>query len=472
MASINPELAAPVSAATLETWSNGLSWSIFTFSIITLIFVLVTFLIFSLGNLTEISKNFAKYRCNPLMMPFAGQFGYDAKENFDFCISNILNNKAAEIFAPLYGILSQFTGVLTIMMNATLGIRKLFSNFFLSVNNFIGNVRNRIQNLLFQIRISFLKMNNLMGRVFGTMYAVIYMGSSALTAGNNLANSDLVTFLSEFCFDPSTPVKMANGSYKKIEDIVIGDHLTSLNDTNPMVTSIFRFDGQHTSMVSINDIVVSAQHYVECDAKWIPAADHPLAIRHIPLRSLVCLNVTGNTFYVGKQGLKVRDYDETNDPGTTMAAKLLANVTLNGKGITTSDTTDTYDLGFDPQFEVYLDDNTWLPAAKVNIGAVLSGGHKVVGVVHELCTYIVDLEGKYVSSSQLVFMGEKWVRAGSVLCYKHDPKILIQFVTENCGPIFVRNGDRVYTLRDYREAAVPEMESAYVDFMERIITVS
>ena len=121
----------------IQVWSANLRWSILYFTLVTLLFICITVLIFSLGNLTEIAKNYPKYRCNPLMMPFAGQFGYDAKENFNFCISNILNEKAAGIFAPLYGLLSQFVGILTVMMNATLGIRKLFSNFFLSVNNFV-----------------------------------------------------------------------------------------------------------------------------------------------------------------------------------------------------------------------------------------------------------------------------------------------------------------------------------------------
>ena len=130
-------------------WSNRFTSSILFFAIITGIFILLTFIVFSVGSISEISKNFAKYRCNPLMLPFAGSFGYDPKENFNFCLTSIFNQKAAEVFSPLYALLAQFTSVLTVTMNATLGIRKLFSNFFLTVSGFVGNVQNRIQQLLF-----------------------------------------------------------------------------------------------------------------------------------------------------------------------------------------------------------------------------------------------------------------------------------------------------------------------------------
>lgn len=469
MATIDPEQTAAVATnvvataanTAIDAWQSNLTSSIVIFVIVTVVFIGVTFLIFSLSNLAEIGKNFAKYRCNPLMMPFAGQFGYDSKENFEFCISNILNDKAAAIFAPLYGILSQFTGVLTVMMNATLGIRKLFSNFFLSVNNFIGNVRNRIQNLLFQIRMSFLKMNSLMGRVYGTMYAVIYMGTSSLTLGNNLANNDLVTFLAEFCFDPNTPVQMADGRYKAIQHIKIGDKLAHSAD----VTSTFVFDGSKTPMVRIDDVTLSAQHYISYKGEWIYAADHPSAEPADSIPTLICLNVTGNEFSVGRSALKVRDYDETNDPGINARVMAYAQKALNGTP-SVAPITD-YSLGFDPRFEIQLADGSWIPAESVRCGTVLEGGQKVVGVVRESCDHIVRLDDYFVSEAQLVFHKHMWMRAAEAHPSERMTNTLklVSFVTEHTGPIVARNGDKIYHFRDYREVALPEMETPYADYL-------
>ena len=470
-APVGGQAAKAVNSAVMDAWSANFTLSILIFVLVTAVFIGLTLAIFSFGNIAEIAKNFAKYRCNPLMMPFAGQFGYDAKENFNFCISNILNDKASQIFAPLYGILSQFTGILTVMMNATLGIRKLFSNFFLSVNNFVGNVRNRIQRLLFEIRMSFLKMNNLMGRVFGTMYAVIFMGSSALTTGNNLAQTDLVKFLAEFCFDPATPIQMADGSWKAIKDIAIGDRLAPLlgsGGTSAAVTSTFVFDGARTPVVRIGDVTLSSQHYVEYMGEWIYAADHPSAMPAASVPQLICLNVAGNAFYVGRQGLKARDYDETNDPGITRCVMDLATKALNGTSTIGGPVLD-YSLGFDPLFEVKLADGRWVTAGDVELGTRLTGGARVVGLVQESCDEVIKIGDRYVSEAQLVFVNDKWMRAAeSAPQYRvHDGgHNLISFVTEGSAPILVRSGDQEYYLRDYREVALPEMEEPYEDFLE------
>ena len=167
--------------------------------ILTIVFTAVLILLFSIGALKEMAENFPKYRCNPILMPFAANFGYDAKENFNYCINNVLQAKAAEFFGPIYKLLGGFTDIVGLIVDVTLGIRKLFSNFLLGVNGFIANVRDRIQGLLFQVRLSFMRLNNLMGRVYGTMYGIVWMGTSAMLAGFNIADNDLVQFLFEFC---------------------------------------------------------------------------------------------------------------------------------------------------------------------------------------------------------------------------------------------------------------------------------
>jgi hypothetical protein len=459
MAEINPELANPAVTA----WNEGFGSSILVFSIVTGIFLALTFAVFSLSNLLEIGKNFEKYRCNPIMMPFANQFGYDAKENFDFCVSNILGEKVAAAFAPLFGQMSQMLGVFTVIMNATLGMRKLFSNFFLSVNSFIGNVRNRIQNLLFQIRISFIKMNSLMGRVYGTMFGVVYMGTSALTAAQNSGNSDLVKFLSEFCFDPQIPVMMEDGSYRPIRALRVGDRLSAVRGTVPVVSSTFVFDGTKTPLVRVDDVVLSNAHFVQYDGSWMAAEDHPRATPVASLPVLCCLNVTGNVFAIGKSGLIARDYDEHDSPGITSAVQKIAGRALNGPGFQTKTVAD-YSLGFDPLFSVALADGSWKPATSIVLGDRLHGGGVVVGIARERCGDCRTLPtGGVVAAAQLVHTGMVWQRAGHLYEAPAGSRVLLQLITSNCGVITVRNDSTVYHLRDYREVALPEMETPYAE---------
>ena len=470
MADINPEQVA----AEMVQWSAAWNWTAMKFSMLTIIFAVVVVVMFQMGNLKEVTKNFAKYRCNPMIMPFAANFGYDAKDNFNFCLSSVFNVKAAEVFAPIYKLLSQFTAVITQIVNATLGIRKLFSNFFLSVNGFIANVRNRIQELLFRIRMSFLKMTNLMGKVYGTMYSVIWMGTSALTAGNNLADNGLVRFLFSFCFDPETPVRMEKGTVKPIREVMIGDRLAPVHGKVPVVSSVFRFNGQRTPMVRIADVSVSSQHYVQHMGKWIEAADHPSAFPTDSLDEIVCLNVTDNAFIVGNglYDLIVSDYDEHVSPGIIQEAQETAMAALNGKERRSS-SIDDYGLGVDARMEVQLADGSWKPMGCVKLADVLKNSGEVLGVVVEKCDATAKLPtGCKVSAAQLMFDARtgRWARAGSLFAanLSCESSLLVQLITENCGTIAVRDAGHTYYIRDYREVGSEDMEAPYAAEFARV----
>ncbi len=459
----SPEPVATLAADAYASWEAGYTITLVKFVIVTAIFAGITIAMFSMSNITEIAKNFPKYRCNPLMMPFAASFGYDPKENFNFCINSIFNTKAAEIFSPIYRLLGQFTQTITLIVNATLGVRTLFANFFLSINNFIGNVRNKIQELLFRIRIQFMKMMNLMGKVYGTMFAVIFMGTSALTAANNVSNNDLVNFLMGFCFEPETPVWLADGTTKPIREIKIGDMLAGTK----AVTSTFVFDGTDVPMVRIGSVIVSANHYVEYNGQKIPASSHPSALPTDSLPRIYCLNVDGNEFVVGAEQLRVADYDEHDAPGVVDTVQKTAEKALNGS-VAAMGVAD-YSLGFDPLSELKLKDGSWKMANNLVIGDVLFGNGTVVGLVREECEEVfVSPTGSRFSGAQLVWSpgdsnSGKWSRASFEWADRAAlPANLFQVLTTGCSAIEVRDMlGGTYFVRDYREVPLEEMETPY-----------
>lgn len=468
---VNPEIAlAPIPAMVagnptlppLLEWEQAWTTRLIITIVMTAVFIAGVVMFFSIGSLKEITENFPRYRCNPMIMPFASNFGYDTKENFNFCLGNIFKVKAAEVFGPIYKLLEGFTNILKLIVDVVLGIRKLFSNFLLGVNGFVRNVRDRIQGLLFSIRLSFIKMNNLMGKVYGTMFAVIWMGTSAVTAGMSVADNDLVKFLFEFCFDPSTPVELEDGTYKAIGDVSIGDRLAPIDGAVPRVTSLLRFDGSRTPMVSIHGTIISREHYVSHDSKMIPAYMHPDAIPSSSLHELVCLNVSGHKFKVGN-GLVVADYDEHDAHHVIQEAQRIALQTLNNRRDANIRVPDSYHLGIDPSFEIRMEDGSWKPVRNVELNARVWNGGRVLGIVDELCPRTVRIDDLAVSESQTLFVNNAWTRAASSRPddVADDPQILRAFVTETCGTLHIRSSVDSYYIRDYREVAVPEMEAPY-----------
>lgn len=453
----------------MVAWKEGYTRTIIVFAIVTIINIALVFVALQMSNLADIKKNFAKYRCNPLFMPFVGNFGYNPMDNFNFCVQNIFNGKAAEVFAPIYSILATFQGVLMTVMNAAMSIRGMFANFLRGVENFIASVRNKIQFLMNNVRMSFIRILNLMGKVYGTMFAVLFMGQSAMTAAFNLADNDLVKFIFEFCFEPNTPIQMADGTYKPISEVRIGDVLAGVpNNGAPVVTSVFRFAGDATRMVRIGDVILSAQHYVLAgEAGMVMAEEHPMAVWAGSVPELVCLNVDGHRFRVGADGLLVADYDEHDSATVVANTQRIAERALNsgdcGKG---SAPVLDYSLGVDGDSEVLMVDGSWKRMGAIVIGDIIKHSGKVLGIVSEQCpSTIVSPSGIVFSGAQLVYDvdANKWIRSANRWTADNagGTKTLYSLITMNSSTISIRKGAVVEYIRDYREAPLPEMESAY-----------
>jgi len=451
----------------LTAWKEGYTRTIIVFVLITAVQIGLLVGAFQLHLLADIKKNFGDYRCNPLFMPFVGNFGYNPIDNFNFCVQSIFHGKAAEVFAPIYSILGTFQGVLMTIVNSALSIRGMFSNFLGGVENFIASVRNKIQFLMNNVRMSFIRILNVMGKVYGSMFAVLFMGQSAMTAAFNLGNNDLVKFLFEFCFAPNTQVKMADGTYKAIKDVVIGDVLAEVpNNKSPVVTSVFRFAGGSTPMVRIGDVVVSGAHYVLAgSAGMVPAAAHPDAVWAGSVPELVCLNVSGHRFRVGAEDLLVADYDEHDTAAVVDETQRIAARALNGRADGEAPVMD-YSLGVAGSSEVLMADGAWKRMDSIAIGDEVKHSGKVLGVVCEQCdTTVVSPSGIVFSAAQLVYdsSANQWKRSANY--WSRGPaggaKTLYTIFTMNSSTISIRKGTSVEFIRDYREAPLPEMESAY-----------
>jgi hypothetical protein len=315
---------------------------------------------------------------------------------------------------------------------------------------------------------SFLKMKELMGKVYGTMFAVLGLGTSGLTAAGNLADNNLVKFMLEFCFAPETVVVLEDGTQKTMESLEMGDRLAPLGSGfRPVVTSLFRFDGRKTPMVRIGDVVVSAFHFVEWDGKMVEATEHPHAIPLPSLPALCCLNVTGHRFLVGTQGLVAADYDEDESTEVIAATQAVATSALNGtkENKNREAVVSDYSLGLDGSVEVHMANGDWKRLSAIVVGDEVAYSGAVKGVVRERCAATVQTSVGPMAAAQLVFSEGAWHRGSgrglTVREVKAAAQVLHQLITERCGVLEVRKGAATLFVRDYREVALPEMEEAY-----------
>lgn len=451
----------PLDEAT-KVYNNNFSYILIKFAVLTIVHILVLVWALIGTGLSDLVNNWPKYRCNPLIMPFAGLFGYDAGENFNYCMKNIFSLNAGVVLAPVYGVMSSFTDIVSTISNVANSFRYLIANLLHGMERLMNSFRDRFQFILFSIRMSFFKIMTLMGRLYATFYSVIFMGLSAMQGINNVANNDLIKFMMEFCFSGSTVIELLDGSKKQISHLTIGDRLKMVNGVSPSVTSLFRFNGQKTSMVRINDIKVSCQHYVLLNGSWIESDKHPDAIISESEPEIYCLNTDTHTVSIG--GLIFSDYDESSDLAVMDKTKRLSESLLNNGVISTNSGLEgvDYDLGLCPEALIYMKNGTIVPISKIAIGDKLIDDGTVLGVVSEQVSTVVKIGDLQVSASQMIWdaISNKWIRAGalypSLINVLETPVIFNQLIVSN--NILRANG---LFFRDYREVSDLDMETEY-----------
>ena len=448
-----------------KLYSESFTSTLIKFVILTIVQLIVLVYVFAGGGIAEIAKNWPKYRCNPAVMPFAYFFGVDASENFNYCMKNIFMNNAGGVLGPLYGIMANFTDTVGVISNVANSFRYLIANLLHGMERLMGSFRDRFQFILFQVRLSFLKILSLMGRLYSTFYAIVYMGLSALRTAENVANNDLVRFLLEFCFDPNTPITMADGSIKTLSMVKIGDKLAAIEGANPVVTSVFKFDGSKTPMVQVDGVIVSAKHYLYYNplAHWIEAGLHPDAVVVPSLPVLSCLNTDTHTLRIGSTVFA--DYDESDSPDVISRTQVLAEQLLNGQTAARTRVKPLdYALGIDGTALVTLIDGRTVALKEVEIGDRLASKGIVMGIVKEVCPEVVvhPDTGLLIAAAQLVWSSSRWVRAVDLWPPHDGAAVLYHLITSNNR---VEIGGEV--CRDYREVSAPEMETAYADELSK-----
>jgi hypothetical protein len=450
-----------VELATKPTSFTGFIVSSLVFGVIYL------FLIFGL-NIAEVSKNWPKYRCSPMVMPFASFYGYDTTDNFNFCLQSMFSSTVGNYTAPFGSILGTFTGTLMTMVQNVNSFRLMLATLVGGVTKVFQEITQRFQLLIQQVTTTSFRLKMLMGRVYAVFYSIIYMGLSGMTAASNFGDTVLFKFLDTFCFHPNTLITLKDKRRVPIGSVQIGDVLSS----GAKITAKYEIlaDGQPVvQMPGLRQhIIVSTNHYVRSPKtnKWIRTEDHPHATnKHTwnggTEQPLICLDTDSHEIEI--DGHIFSDYQETHE--TDRDTMNLVDTMLNSKPppIKVPDS-----LHYEPSIvaneTVKMADNTEKPIESVQLGERLKTG-LVAGRVERIQSDIYEINGSKVSGSALVWNQEQnaWVRA---IYYPGSKKLEGTYKTIN---LLVLNSSIVETgplcVRDLMEVHSPDIESITADLL-------
>jgi hypothetical protein len=466
--------------------TNSIKSSYFGGITILLLFVLIFAAIVEAIILFSRKDDWNSIRCEPSIMPFAGLYGYDVNENFQYCMRQSFNSQATESLAPVYSVLGGFVGVLGTLVGSADSLRLGFSRFITGFSTIMSEFTERLQQFFIQVSYSTQRIKMLMYRIYATFYAIIYMGMSGIKATQNFGGTVLFGFLDTFCFDPDTLINIEGRGLIHVNDVNISDRIVG----GSKIISKFKFMADGQPMVKLGDIIVSTNHYVLYDSKWIKAENHKDAVKAANWkggkeRPLVCFNTEDNCIKIGNYIF--RDYDET-DEGDSKTEEFIEK-SLNGE---MRDAVRQRQLSrkwkkMQPavaaETEVLLFSNTdsccefdscqrqqTKKAANIKLGDKLTKTDNVIGIIETAINEIVELPtGDKVTAATLIWNPNenKWDRAGDLYTVNvlEDYIIYKSFITLPGSQITLGSG---ITIRDYMEVASPFAELEYSKCMENM----
>lgn len=432
-----------------------------------------------IGNAQHVKKHWKHYRCQPAYMPFAGFYGYNVADNFEFCMKNIFEANSGDVTSSFGSVLGMFTTIIGVIMEAVNALRTSIATMGGGINVIFQDFTDRIKMFFFQIQVSAMRIKMLIGRMYAIMFAVLYMGMSSITAGTNFSNTVLFSFLDTFCFPPETPLRVKGRGTVPISEVRVGDVLLP---GGTRVTAKFHFAAAGQPMVRLGDVVVSTNHYVKHDGHWKKAADHPDAVPLGPYdrQSLVCLNTDTHTIPIGDYVF--RDYDETNTADTETMRFVESRVNGSVAAQTQPYPFTDSNTGLQRSARIKLKGGLVKAARNIQLGDELSTGAKVVGIVHRqqtefCCVPTAAGKAEFVSPGTLVWnaaaasaaaadaaAANKWVRAGELYTpfrlksHPNSPLVFLSFIVTPNSQLELESG---LTVRDYMELCSPDTEAFY-----------
>jgi hypothetical protein len=104
-----------------------------------------------------------------------------------------------------------------------------------------------------------------------------------------------------YCFDPSTPIQMADGSTKQIKNIQLGD-----DTKGGEVTGVFQFKASD-EIHDYKGVTVAGSHFVKEDGRFIMVKDSPLSVKIDKIPVVYSLDTSGRRIFI--KDIEFADYN-------------------------------------------------------------------------------------------------------------------------------------------------------------------
>lgn len=408
------------------------------------------------ANIKDIKANWVKYRCNPMYMPLANLVGSDVVTNFMSCTMSVFQVYAGFALDPIYemfGILNNSIGSISGSLNE---FRTMITGTKGAFIGIIDGVYGRLQNSLSSTVQLVNRIRTLSNRILAVFVTIFHMVSTGVQTGTSVANGPVGQAAEFFCFSPFSLLYMNDGNPKFMKMIKPGDVLKG----GIVVESVLALDGTGVPMYAMDDCIVSGNHKVLHNGKWIRVEKHPDAtfMREMQYPILYCLNTSTNTIPIGKYMYK--DYEETSDPAILSKFESIVEMTYNSKPLQENKRKRSRPLeyrrtGTSPFANIVLEDGMSKELKNIKIGDTLSKGGKVLGVVyHKTDSKFVWMDNNIPVEKGTWILDDQLYSAEAIGETSYEPckaiPVTMNLLTEN-GLFVVANDGKQFIMLDDQE---------------------
>ena len=280
------------------------------------IFIIFIFVVLNLFNvlgtsLKNVQKNWPKYRCNPVVIPFSGFFGHDAVQNFTYCIQNIQSSSMSDLLEPTNYNLSSLSNQMGSSNDSSNSSRGFMGQFRGFITNIVGGIMSTFLNLLIELQKVVIDIKDLFAKLVGIMATLLYQLTGTVLTLNSTWAGPPGQIVRALCFHPDTLVKTYNNSIIKMKDLKSGDKLKNgkiiqvtmnihnLDENGKYIESLYTMPAGEDDQ----PILVSGSHLVFDSKKqnFISVKDSAKSTpSNINSEKLACLITTDHLIPLGK----------------------------------------------------------------------------------------------------------------------------------------------------------------------------
>ena len=356
-------------------------------------------------NKQYVIDNWPEYRCNPVVMPFAGFFGKNAGENFNGCLTTNFGKFFKILIKPFEFIIKNIQHLLGDVLSQINIVRTITKPIREFVNMATRMVFEKTQGLMNTIMYSFYKINNIMKRLFANFRLMIYtLEASQMTIKSTwdgpigktarFWGKGLDFFIDAFCFAPNTLVSINGIDNCPISEVKLGDMIK-----NSTVYGIMKTRAPE-KIYNYNDIIVSGNHYVKEDNKWLKVKDSKSSkMINTPSNIKYLYSLWTDNHRIMIDNIEFADYEET-DLTFHLQKKLILNSLQSNENVIHEEP--NLIVGDMP---ILLSNLTWKSLHDIEIGDKLyPNNNEVIGKVCQKVTAHI----KHGMTTNNIIYNKKW----------------------------------------------------------------